>query len=175
MIENANPILIYLNLNWIASFINLVIDGIKDHFTEYFLWCHKCFYSLQPLITDNGRRMRHPSRRASFVLPAKSVHENQFGKGLWAKIPAEGHTTVTKPERTDGVDGEIVWENRKESVLNAELKEMVESYKTRSPQAKEAGTRKSAREKLDSLAKETAAKLSPEGRKAKPKDRGPEH
>ena len=60
-------------------------------------------------------------------------------------------------------------------MLNAELKEMVESYKTRSPQAKEAGTRKSAREKLDSLAKETAAKLSPEGRKAKPKDRGPEH
>ena len=38
----------------------------------------------------------------------------KFGKGLWAKIPAEGHTTVTKPERTDGVDGEIVWENRKD-------------------------------------------------------------
>ena len=50
---------------------------------------------------------------ASFVLPAKAVHENQYGKGLWAKIPAEGHTTVTKPERTEGVDGEIVWENRK--------------------------------------------------------------
>ena len=46
---------------------------------------------------------------ASFVLPAKAVHENQYGKGLWAKIPAEGHTTVTKPERTDGIDGEIVW------------------------------------------------------------------
>ena len=112
---------------------------------------------------------------ASFVLPAKAVHENQFGKGLWAKIPAEGHTTVTKPERTDGVDGEIIWENRKESVPNTELKEMVESYKTRSPQAKEAGARESAREKLDSLAKETAAKLSPEGRIAKPKNRGPEH
>ena len=91
------------------------------------------------------------------------------------QIPAEGHMTVTKPERTDGVDGEIVWENRKESVPNAELKEMVESYKSRSPQAKEAGSRESAREKLDSLAKETAAKLSPEGRKARPKDRGPEH
>ena len=62
---------------------------------------------------------------ASFVLPAKAVHENQYGKGLWAKIPAEGHTTVTKPERTDGIDGEIIWENRKESIPNAELKEMV--------------------------------------------------
>ncbi|MBR2853755.1 MAG: hypothetical protein IKE81_05460 [Clostridia bacterium] len=112
---------------------------------------------------------------ASFVLPAKAVHENQYGKGLWAKIPAEGHTTVTKPERTDGIDGEIVWENRKESVPNAELKEMVEAYKTRNPKAREAGSRESAREKLDSLAKETAAKLSPEGQKAKPKARGPEH
>ena len=112
---------------------------------------------------------------ASFVLPAKAVHENQYGKGLWAKIPAEGHTTVTKPERTEGVDGEIVWENRKESVPNAELKEMVEAYKTRNPKAREAGSRESAREKLDSLTKETAAKLSPEGRKAKPRDCGPEH
>ena len=91
------------------------------------------------------------------------------------KIPAEGHTTVTKPERTEDVDGEIVWENRKESVPNAELKEMVEAYKTRSPRTRETGSRESAREKLDSLTKETAAKLSPEGRKAKPKDRGPEH
>ena len=88
---------------------------------------------------------------ASFVLPAKAVHENQYGKGLWAKIPAEGHTTVTKPERTDGIDGEIVWENRKESIPNAELKEMVEAYKTRSPQKRETGSRESAREKLDSL------------------------
>ena len=65
--------------------------------------------------------------------------------------------------------------NRKESVPNAKLKEMVETYKTTSPQKREAGSRESAREKLDSLAKETAEKLSPEGRKAKPKDRGPEH
>jgi len=52
---------------------------------------------------------------------------------------------------------------------------MVEAYKTRNPKAREAGSRESAREKLDSLAKETAAKLSPEGRKAKPRDCGPEH
>lgn len=82
---------------------------------------------------------------------------------------------MTKPERTDSIDGEIVWENRKESVPNAELKGMVEAYKTRAPQTKETRSRESAREKLDSLAKETVAKLSPEGRKAKPKDREPEH
>ncbi len=39
----------------------------------------------------------------------------------------------------------------------------------------QAGSRESAREKLDSLAKETAAKLSLEGKKAKPKACGPEH
>ena len=33
----------------------------------------------------------------SFVLPAKAVHENQYGKGLWAKIPADGTIVVTKP------------------------------------------------------------------------------
>lgn len=39
----------------------------------------------------------------------------------------------------------------------------------------ECSTTGTIREKLNSLAKETAAKLSPEGRRAKPKDRGPEH
>ncbi|MDY4692464.1 MAG: hypothetical protein SO401_02675 [Blautia sp.] len=24
------------------------------------------------------------------MLPAKAVHENQYGKGLWTKIPADG-------------------------------------------------------------------------------------
>ena len=110
---------------------------------------------------------------ASFVLPAKSVHENKFGKGLWAKIPAEGHTTVTKPERTDGIDGEIVWENRKESVPNAELKSMVEAYKTKAP--KDLDKRESVRGKLDALAKETAEKLSPDkATRPKPRSAGVE-
>jgi hypothetical protein len=61
------------------------------------------------------------------------------------------------------------------SAENNRFFEMVEAYKTRNPKAREAGSRESAREKLDSLAKETAAKLSPEGRKAKPRDCGPEH
>lgn len=111
---------------------------------------------------------------ASFVLPAKAVHENQFGNGLWAKIPAEGHTTVTKPEHIEGFDGEVIWENRKISVPNAELKAMVEAYKTRNPQRGEGETRESAREKLDSLVKETAAKLSPEQKFSKPRNRDSE-
>ena len=113
---------------------------------------------------------------ASFVLPAKAVHENQYGKGLWAKIPADGKTTVTKPTLM-GQDeaGKNVWQDVKTDVPNRDLKAMVESYKTRAPQEKAAEHRESAREKLDALAKETAAKVSIDKPKAKTKaKKGPE-
>ena len=61
----------------------------------------------EPFTSKDGREFtrimlpnQDPADRtpwASFVLPAKSVHENQYGKGLWAKIPAEGTTVVSKP------------------------------------------------------------------------------
>ena len=102
---------------------------------------------------------------ASFVLPSKSVHENQYGKGLWAKIPADGITVVTKPTLKGQDDkGRNIWDNVKTNVPNRELKSMVEAYKTRTPQtrvSKTAAPRESTREKLDSIVKETAEKLSP--------------
>jgi len=115
---------------------------------------------------------------ASFVLPSKAVHENQYGKGLWAKIPADGTTVVTKPVLV-GQDeaGKNVWEDQKTKVPNRELKGMVEAYKARTPQAKETQPRESAREKLDALVKDTADKLSPDKKpkaKAKTKAKGPE-
>ena len=54
---------------------------------------------------------------------------------------------------------------------NTELKAMVEAYKTRAPQAKENQPRESAREKLDALVKDTAAKVSPEKPKSKTKSK----
>ena len=69
---------------------------------------------------------------ASFVLPAKAVHENQYGKGLWAKIPADGSTTVTKPYLAGQQDGKNIWQDEKRAVPNRELKSMVEFYKTQS-------------------------------------------
>ena len=67
---------------------------------------------------------------ASFVLPAKAVHENQYGKGLWAKIPADGHTTLTKPYLAgQSEDGKNIWKDEKTTVSNRELKSMVEFYK----------------------------------------------
>ena len=67
-----------------------------------------------------------------FVLANKHVHENQYGKGLWAKIPADGTTVVTKPNLI-GQDeaGKNIWEDVKTQVPNRDLKAMVEAYKTR--------------------------------------------
>ena len=111
----------------------------------------------------------------SFVLPAKSVHENQYGKGLWAKIPAEGTTTVTKPVKTgQDENGKNIWNDVKIQMPNKELKERVEVYKTKSPQGRESETKESAREKLDKLAKDTADKLSVDKPKTKPKAKGTE-
>ena len=112
---------------------------------------------------------------ASFVLPAKAVHENQYGKGLWTKIPADAATTVSMPTLM-GQDetGKNIWQDVKTQVPNRDLKAMVESYKMRTPQEKSAQPRESAREKLDALVKDTAAKVSLEKPKTKGKTKGPE-
>ena len=69
----------------------------------------------------------------SFVLGVNQVHENQYGKGLWAKLLLDGHTTVSRPF-PDGTDdkGRKIWKTEKREVSNRELKEMVEYYKTQS-------------------------------------------
>ena len=89
---------------------------------------------------------------ASFVLPKKSVHENQYGKGLWAKIPADGITTVTKPVAVGEQDGKRIWEDQKTAVPNRQLKGMVEAYKSKG--------RESALGKLNELSSQVAEKLS---------------
>ena len=68
----------------------------------------------------------------TFVVRANHVHENQYGKGMWCKLPAEGHTTLRRSMRA-GEDeaGKPLWETVKTQVSNKELKAMVEKYKTR--------------------------------------------
>ncbi len=99
-----------------------------------------------------------------------------YGKGLWAKIPAEGTTVVTKPT-LQGKDeaGKNIWQDVKTQVPNRDLKAMVEAYKTREPKAKEAQHRASARDELNALVKDTAAKVSIDKPKSKAKSKkGPE-
>lgn len=80
------------------------------------------------IVIPNQDRSDH-TPWASFVLPAKAVHENQYGKGLWAKIPADGTTTVTKSVLAGEKDGKNIWKDEKSAVPNKELKSRVEFYK----------------------------------------------
>ena len=69
----------------------------------------------------------------TFVVKANHVHENQYGKGMWCKLPANGSTTLHRNVKV-GQDeqGKPVWDVEKTKVPNKELKKMVESYKERS-------------------------------------------
>lgn len=69
----------------------------------------------------------------TFVVKSNHVHENQFGKGMWCKLPAEGHTTLRRNVKV-GQDeqGKPVWDVEKTKVANKDLKKMVEAYKDRS-------------------------------------------
>ena len=119
-----------------------------------------------------GKTAEAPGKREEVTI--------KFGKGLWAKIPADGTTVVTKPVlKGQDEQGKNIWEDQKTRVPNQELKSMVEAYKTRTPQTRDqkvAEPRESAREKLDALVKDTASKVSPEKTpKAKSKAKtGPE-
>ena len=69
---------------------------------------------------------------ATFVVRSNALHEDKFGKGMWVKLPSEGHTTIHKPVPAGlTADGGTVWEIQRIKVTNKELKEMVEFYKTR--------------------------------------------
>ena len=127
----------------------------------------------KPFTGKNGReylRIQIPNEDpsdktpwASFVLPEQSVHENQYGKGLWAKIPADGTTTVTKPVLVGEEDGKRLWENERSTVPNRELKARVEAYKGKD--------RQSALDQLDQMTKK-AQEQRPETPRPKAKSTG---
>ena len=84
----------------------------------------------QILIPNKDENNKSPW--ATFVVRANAVHDDQFGKGMWVKLPAEGSTTVRKDYCVgEGADGKKIWETEKTKVSNKELKGMVEFYKTR--------------------------------------------
>lgn len=68
----------------------------------------------------------------TFVVKANHVHEDQFGKGMWIKLPAEGHTTLRRSVVIgEKSDGKKEWGTEKMRVSNVDLKKMVEAYKER--------------------------------------------
>ena len=68
----------------------------------------------------------------SFVVKENHLHENKFGKGMWIKLPEEGHTTLRRNVKV-GKDeqGKDIWDVEKTKVSNKELKKLVEAYKDR--------------------------------------------
>ncbi len=69
----------------------------------------------------------------SFVISPKMIHDNQFGKGVWMKLPEDGTTRLSRSVRT-GIDeaGKTTWGRETREVSNTELKALMESYKDKS-------------------------------------------
>ena len=79
------------------------------------------------LVTDDDIIISNPEAKYS---PLVERLGGQVIKGLWAKIPAYGHTTLTKPYLAgQSEDGKNIWKDEKTTVINRELKSMVEFYK----------------------------------------------
>lgn len=96
-----------------------------------------------PFTSKNGKELvevlipnRNPADTRpweSFVISPKMIHENQFGNGVWMKLPEDGTTRLSRSVRT-GVDasGHPTWSREAREVTNTELKSLMESYKSRS-------------------------------------------
>ena len=106
----------------------------------------------------------------TFVVRSNHVHDNQYGKGMWCKLPADGHTTLRRSMRT-GVDdaGKPLWETTKTQVSNRDLKELVEHYKTkdRSSLKEKISEKKEEIKNSEKKAPEKAAEKSKSSMKAK--------
>ena len=96
------------------------------------------------------------------MISPKMIHDNQYGKGVWMKLPEDGTTRLSRSVRT-GVDddGKTIWGRETREVTNVELKSLMESYKEKS--------RDSVLSDLSD--RRTAAANHPFETKAKPHDR----
>ena len=70
----------------------------------------------------------------SFVISPRMIHDNQFGKGVWMKLPEDGTTRLSRMTKT-GMDeaGKPVWNRETRTVSNSELKALMESHGEESP------------------------------------------
>lgn len=120
------------------------------------------FSEVEEIKPENSK----PEKKSVNVLPLAAViillHNHPSGD----PTPSQADLTTTRKVIEAGKN---IWQDVKTDVPNRGLKAMAESYKTRAPQEKAAQPRESAREKLEALVKDTAAKVSPEKPKAKSK------
>ena len=92
----------------------------------------------RPFTTKNGKEMvaisipnENPADKRAweeFVLPIQMIHSDHYGsKALWAKIPADSTTVLSRSEKPSTENGE--WSTSERTVDNKTLKSMVEAYK----------------------------------------------
>lgn len=121
---------------------------VKDTFTAKDGKNYTCI-----LIPNQDQEDKRPWQ--TFVVRANHLHEDKFGKGMWVKLPAEGHTTLHRNMIVgEDADGKKIWETQKEKVTNVDLKKMVEAYKTKdqsrdAQQDRKDRPRESFKEKLE--------------------------
>lgn len=106
-----------------------------------------------------NRAPNDKTRWETFAVPANMVHDNQYGKGVWMKLPADGETKVSRsvPNGKDDM-GRTIWQNTSRTVSNKELKSMMEAYKEQSRDSM-----------LDTLAQKSAESKAAPRRAANPK------
>ena len=69
---------------------------------------------------------------ASFVIAPFMIHDNQYGKGVWIRLPMKGTTRINKPcIEGKREDGRNIWKNEYKEISNTELKNILEAYKKR--------------------------------------------
>ena len=68
------------------------------------------------------------------MISPRMIHDNQFGKGVWMKLPEDGTTRLSRMTKA-GMDeaGKPVWNRETRTVSNSELKALMESYKDKNP------------------------------------------
>lgn len=117
------------------------------------------------LVPNPDKNDRRPWQ--TFVVKANHVHENQYGKGMWVKLPAEGHTTLRRPVVIgEKPDGKKEWGTEKTTVSNADLKKMMEAYKEH--------PRKSVKGRLEEKKTEVSEQKPAEQAQNKNKSKGTE-
>ena len=95
---------------------------------------------VKPFTSKSGRamvRISIPNQDSSdklpwetFVVSAKQVHDNNYGVGVWMKLPKDGKVTLARPVPTGKDDaGKTVWGRESRQVPDTELKAMLEAYK----------------------------------------------
>ena len=98
----------------------------------------------RPFTSKDGKEMvaisipnENPEDKRSweeFVLPAERVHDDYYGsKALWAKIPADGNTTLSRSIKPSGENDR--WTKEEHKVDNNTLKSLVEAYKQKNKAA----------------------------------------